>query len=507
VRGAGAGLVASLVALGVAELVAALVRPQASPVIAVGGSVIDATPVWLKDFAIRTFGTNDKPVLIGSILMVLVTLALLTGALAVRRIAVGLLGIAVLGLVGAAAALTRPGAGPADALPSLVGAFVGALVLVALLRRLPATSPTDEEHDTSTVSAGRRRFLLAGLGAAGVGILAGSAGRLVSARRGAVAAARADVRLPEPVSPAAPVPRGSDLKLPDLSPFRTPNSDFYRVDTALVVPQVSTEGWTLRVHGMVEREIELDFDQLLDRGLVERDVTLTCVSNEVGGKYVGNARWLGVLLADLLREAGVQRRADMILSRSADGMTISTPTAVVMDGRDALLAVGMNGAPLPPEHGFPVRMVVPGLYGYVSATKWLVELELTRFDRVEAYWTERGWAEQAPIKTMSRVDTPKPFARLRPGPVAVAGVAWAQHRGIERVEVRVDEGPWQLARLAEVPSVDTWRQWVWQWEATRGSHTLEVRATDRAGMTQPARRADPFPSGATGWHSTVVTVA
>jgi DMSO/TMAO reductase YedYZ molybdopterin-dependent catalytic subunit len=257
---------------------------------------------------------------------------------------------------------------------------------------------------------------------------------------------------------------------------------------------------------MVRNELDLDFAALLRRDLVERDITLTCVSNEVGGRYAGNARWLGAPLADLLDEAGVDPAADMILSTSVDGMTISTPTGVVMDGRDAILAVGMNGEPLPAEHGFPVRMVVPGLYGYVSATKWVVDLELTRFADAEAYWTERGWAEKAPVKTMSRIDTPRPFSRLSPGRVAVGGVAWAQHRGVDRVEVRVDEGPWQQAELAPVPSVDTWRQWVWRWDARPGTHTLEVRATDADGLAQTAERAEPFPSGATGWHSTTVTV-
>jgi DMSO/TMAO reductase YedYZ molybdopterin-dependent catalytic subunit len=302
------------------------------------------------------------------------------------------------------------------------------------------------------------------------------------------------------------VPAGAELGLRDLSPFRTSNADFYRVDTALVVPQVSTDDWKLRVHGMVDREIELDFAALLKRDLIERDITLTCVSNEVGGPYAGTARWLGAPLADLLREAGIRPGADQLLSRSVDGMTIGTPTAVVMDGRDAMLAVGMNGQPLPATHGFPVRMVVPGLYGYVSATKWVIDLEVTTFAKAKPYWVRRGWAAKAPIKTMSRIDTPRPLQQVKAGKVAVAGVAWAQHRGVDAVEVRVDEGPWQNARLADVPSVDTWRQWVFAWDAEPGSHTLEVRATDRSGKAQPAKRAAPFPSGATGWHSTVVTV-
>ena len=501
VLGAVAGLVAALVALGAAELFAALVRPQASPVVAVGGSVIDATPAWLKNFAIRTFGTNDKPVLIGSILAVLLLLSLVTGALAVRRPAVGVAGVVVLGLVGATAAATRPDVQQLDPLPSLVGAAVGVVVLLLVLRPLAGSDASQPLTDDT-----RRQVLVACLWAVAGGVVAGTFGRLLTSRQGDVTASRAAVRLPEPASPASAVPRGSDLALDGLTPFRTPNEDFYRVDTALVVPQVVTEGWTLRVHGMVDRELSLTFDDLLARDLVERDVTLTCVSNEVGGTYAGNARWLGAPLADLLDEAGVRPGADMILSTSADRMTISTPTAVVMDGRDALLAVGMNGEPLPAAHGFPCRMVVPGLYGYVSATKWVVDLELTRFADATAYWTDRGWAERGPIKTMSRIDTPRPFAKPAAGRVAVAGVAWAQHRGIEKVEVRVDGGRWHQARLAEVPSADTWRQWVWPWDAEPGTHTLEVRATDADGRTQPERRADPFPSGATGWHSTTVTV-
>lgn len=507
--GAVAGLVAAGVALGVAELVAAFVGETSSPVVSVGGTLVDASPVWLKDFAITSFGTNDKPVLLASILAVLVALAAATGMVAVRRPVVGFLGVALLGAVGALAAATRPTAGASDVLPSVLGALAGMAALALLLRRLraPGEAVGGAVRGPEVVDFDRRGFLVTTLGVAAVGVASGAVGRSVLTRRFDVSASRAAVRLPVPASAAAPLPPGTDLRLADLSPFRTPNGDFYRVDTALVVPQVATADWRLRVHGMVDHEIELGFDELLARPMIERDVTLTCVSNEVGGPYVGSARWLGVRLADVLREAGVHPDADQLLSRSADGMTIGTPTAVVMDGRDALLAVGMNGEPLPAKHGFPVRMVVPGLYGYVSATKWVVDLRLTRFADVDAYWVARGWARRGPIKTMSRIDRPRPFQKVHAGQVAVAGVAWAQHRGVERVEVRVDGGPWQQARLAPVPTVDTWRQWVWTWDAPPGSHTIEVRATDRTGATQPERRADPFPSGATGWHSTVVNVA
>jgi DMSO/TMAO reductase YedYZ molybdopterin-dependent catalytic subunit len=289
-------------------------------------------------------------------------------------------------------------------------------------------------------------------------------------------------------------------------PFYTPNADFYRVDTALTVPKLDAATWSLRISGMVDRPVTLSFDDLLARPLVERDITLTCVSNEVGGPYVGNARWTGVLLAPLLEELGVQPGAEQVLSTSSDGWTCSTPTSAISDGRDAMLAIAMNGEPLPLEHGFPVRMVVPGLYGYVSATKWVTELELTTFDET-AYWTTRGYAEQAPIKLSSRIDTPKPLATVAAGPVAVAGVAWAQGTGIAAVEVSIDEGPWQRARLAGEAGVDTWRQWVLPWDATPGSHRLVVRATDKRGRTQTATRRPVAPDGATGRQEVLVTVA
>ena len=328
-------------------------------------------------------------------------------------------------------------------------------------------------------------------------LAAGVATRLVGGT--AAIASRADVRLPPPADPAAPVPAGTELSVSGITPYLTSNDDFYRVDTALSPPDVPTDSWTLRIHGMVDNEIELEFTDVLQRRLVERRITLTCVSNEVGGDLAGNATWLGVPLAELLDEAGIQEGADALLSTSADGFTAGTPIAAVTDGRDAMLAIGMNGEPLPIVHGFPARMVVPGLYGYVSATKWVTDIEVTRFDDVTAYWTDRGWAEQAPIKTASRIDVPESFAELGAGTQAVAGVAWAQERGIEKVEVRVDDGDWVEARLGTEDGQDSWRQWVYEWDAEPGSHTLEVRATDRTGETQTPDEAPPRPDGATGW--------
>jgi DMSO/TMAO reductase YedYZ molybdopterin-dependent catalytic subunit len=331
------------------------------------------------------------------------------------------------------------------------------------------------------------------------------AGRELITRRD-VSQARAALRFPRPAVAAPPLPAGSDLKIPGLTSFITPNGSFYRVDTALFLPQVDPATWQLRIHGMVQREVTITFAELLKRPLVEDYVTLTCVSDPVGGPYVGNAKWLGARLADLIRLARPRTGANQLLCTSADGFTSGTPLQVVLDGRDALLAVAMNGTALPVEHGFPARMVVPGLYGYVSATKWVTDIEVTTFAAASAYWVQRGWSQQAPIKTECRIDVPAAGAALRPGSTPVAGVAWAQHKGIEAVEVRVDRGAWHQARLAPVPDIDTWRQWVWEWPATPGNHLLEARATDKTGYTQTALQAQPEPDGASGYPSATVAV-
>ncbi|MEV6960336.1 sulfite oxidase [Streptomyces sp. NPDC051207] len=513
--GALSGLLAGFAALAVAELVAAAVRPQAGPVVAVGGAAIDRTPTAVKDWAIRTFGTADKLILQLGILTVLALFAAVLGVVALRHRRAGAAGVLVFGVVGAAAATSRPDSTSlADALPSVVGAIVAGALLYVLIGRLtsPAGSPgtTSPEREEGW---DRRRFVIAATAAAAASSGAGVLGRSLNASSGREAvASRRNVVLPAPASPARAVPRGAQARVKGVSPFITPNEDFYRVDTALVVPKVDATTWRLRIHGQgVRRPLTLSFDDLLRRDLVERDITLTCVSNEVGGPYVGNARWIGVRLADLLREAGVRPPsrggpADQLVARSVDGMTIGTPVEEVMDGRDAMLAVGMNGEPLPFTHGFPVRMVVPGLYGYVSACKWIKDIELTTFDAYDTYWVKRDWAREAPVKTQSRIDTPKPFARPGAGTVMVAGVAWAQHRGIDKVEIRVDDGPWRQATLAAEDSRDTWRQWTYAWDARKGGHTLTVRATDRTGRTQTDKRTRTVPDGASGWHSVVVTV-
>lgn len=531
-----AGVTAAAVAVGVAEPVAVLTGPRSAPLIAVGGVVVDLVPEPLKHLAISLFGTHDKVALLTGTAVLLAAVAGLLGVLAGRRLWIGLAGIAAFAALGVAAALTRPGAGPAAALPSLVGGALGALTLWAFVAgplapdlwpwspptpaapggppmstarggpAAPAGARADaDERGEETDPEGRRRFLR------GVGVLAGTAavaglgGHWLAGRRG-VSAARRAVTLPTPSASAPAVPAGADLSLAQLAPYVTPNSGFYRIDTALVVPQVDPETWRLRIHGRVREPIELTFEELLARPMVERYVTLACVSNEVGGDLVGNARWLGVPIKELLDEADPEPGADQVVGRAVDGWTCGTPTAVLRDGRDALLAVGMNGEPLPVEHGFPARMVVPGLYGYVSACKWVTELELTSFADFDAYWVPRGWSAQGPVKTESRIDTPRPRNRLTAGPVTVAGVAWAQHRGIRAVEIRVDGGPWRPAVLAPTVSVDTWGQWSWRWDATPGAHTLQVRATDADGVPQTPERRPVAPDGATGWHTVKVTV-
>ncbi|MEV5800958.1 molybdopterin-dependent oxidoreductase [Streptomyces collinus] len=626
-----------------AELAASAVRPEAGPVVAVGGAAIDRAPAAVKDWAIRHFGTDDKLVLQVGILAVLAVVAVVLGALAARlgRAAAAVLVLAAFGLFGTAGALAATGrpdsTGYPDALPSALGALFGTLLLHTLLTHLrptttgtgpatgrrgvsdpvtgpldrpapaagprgesgpvtgpradpspatgpgaepdpatgpldrtapaagprggrepvtgpgaepgPATGPQDQptpvtgpqgelglatgsqagpssatgrqadpssasgRHSEATGDFDRRGFVRTAVAAAVVSASAGVVGRSLNGSSGEDAvASRRRLTLPAPGSPARPVPARAGLRVPGISPFHTPNTGFYRVDTALVVPKVDATAWRLRIHGKgVRRPVVHSFGDLLRRELIERDITLTCVSNEVGGPYVGNARWIGVRLADLLAEAGVRPPsrggpADQLVARSVDGMTLGTPVEDVLDGRDAMLAVGMNGEPLPFAHGFPVRMLVPGLYGYVSACKWIEDIELTTFDSYDPYWVERGWARRAPVKTQSRIDTPKPFARPKAGPVMVAGVAWAQHRGIDKVEVRVDDGPWQEARLAAEDSRDTWRQWSFPWQAAKGPHTLTVRATDRTGRVQTERRTRTIPDGASGRHSVVVTV-
>ncbi len=495
-------MVAGALGLAAGQVVAVVISPQAAPLNAVGETFIDHTPLWLKDFAVATFGTHDKTVLTIGMVVVVGLLLAGVGLLARTRRTAGYVAYGVLAFVAAGAALTRPDAQFIDWGPGLACGLVAMLALRPMLDRLPMTARSGSGDDLS-----RRGFLTAVGITTGLAALAWAGSRVLAGPSRVVAAARSALKVPVPAVSAPPAPAGVNPKVPGLTPYRTSAADFYRIDTALAVPQVDPSTWQLRVYGEVEHEVKLTFDELLKSRLVEAWVTLTCVSNEVGGGLAGNATWIGLPIREVLARAVPKPGADMVLSRSVDGFTASSPLEVLTDpNRNALLAVAMNGQPLPVEHGFPVRMVVPGLYGYVSATKWVTELQVTRFADQTAYWTTRGWSALGPVKTASRIDVPSYGASLKPGLVAVAGVAWAQHRGIEKVEVQVDDAPWQPAQLAPTVGPDTWRQWTFRWQATRGDHRLRVRATDSTGHTQTSVEAPPPPDGATGWHTVTVTV-
>jgi DMSO/TMAO reductase YedYZ molybdopterin-dependent catalytic subunit len=491
------GLLVAGAAVAAGEVVAAFLRPAASPIVVVGNRLIDLTPESVRRWAIRQFGGSDKLILLTGIYLAIALLAVGVGVVAMRRRWLGLLGLAAFGAVGVYCALTTAAHRPSDAVPAIVAAAVGAAVLWHLTR--------EARESLSGPGPDRRQFLVVAATTAAVALVAGVGGRVLQQRRSSVSGARAAVVFPPPASPAPQLAAGTDLGKGGV-PFLTPVAGFYRVDTALAVPQLDPTGWRLKIHGMVEHELTLTYQDLLARPLIERYITLACVSNEVGGNLISNGRFLGVRLADILREAGVDPRCDQLLATSSDGMTIGSPTKVVMDGRDAMLAVGLDGAPLPVVHGFPVRMVVPGLYGYVSACKWIVDLEATTFDAVSAYWVINGWVPQAPVLLASRIDRPTRSQTVRVGEnVTVAGVAWDQHVGVSWVHVQVDGGSWQDARLAPVPSIDTWRQWVYIWTVVgAGKHTLRVRATDARGRNQDETARDPFPGAATGLHSITV---
>ncbi|NYE36517.1 DMSO/TMAO reductase YedYZ molybdopterin-dependent catalytic subunit [Nocardioides cavernae] len=499
-RHAAYGVLATVVGLAAAHLVAALTVPAASPVLAVGSTVIDLTPTPLKEWAIRQFGTADKIILVGSVTLVVLLLAAVAGIVAARLETVGLLVLVGLAGVAGVLAVLRPGSGPLDLVPALVAAVV-ATASLWWLHRVDGGSPGPSSQGSDGPS--RRGVLVASGGLAAAAVAMGGLGRWVTSYR----LGGTDVALPVATDPASSFPTGLEERFPGITPLRTPTGEFYRVDTRLTVPAVDVDSWTLTIDGDVDQEVTLTFDDLSAMTTVERDITLTCVSNEVGGPYVGGARWLGVPLADVLARAGIDStKADQILSTDVDGMTISTPLGVALDGRDAMIAIGMNGGPLPRENGFPARMVVPGLYGFVSACKWITRMTLTTYDAEQAYWTERDWATDAPIKISSRIDTPKPLSDSDAGTVVVGGIAWAQGVGIEKVEVRIDGEAWKPAELGPQVTDDYWRQWYFEWDAEPGQHFIACRATNKDGDVQTDVRMTPFPEGSSGVQEISVNV-
>lgn len=503
-RSAFAGLASASAGVGVAEVVAVLLSPRSSPLAASGALVIDLSPAWLKDAVIDLFGTADKIVIIISVALLVAIAAALAGVVEAKRPPAGRLIFVGVGTLGVFAAATRGDSTMLSMIPAIVAAVIAIAVLVFLSRRSHAV---DTAVGVLERGVERRAFLISAGLAAGFGVLAAVGGRIAATSIQTVDAARRMFTLPAAAVTAEPIPAGASLNIPGLAPLVTPNSDFYRIDTALIIPSIDPERWSLTITGLVDREVTLSFEELLALGLEESYATLACVSNDVGGGLIGNALWLGYPIRKLLAQASPKSGADMVLSRSADGFTAGTPLSALTDDRNAILAVAMNGEPLPPEHGFPVRMVVPGLFGYVSATKWVTELKVTTFAEEAAYWTTRGWSARGPVKLSSRIDTPGAFGQVEAGTVAVAGVAWSQHVGISGVEVLVDNGRWEKATLAKAISADTWRQWHFPWHATSGRHTLTVRATDANGVVQTAEIADVVPDGATGLHSLNVVVA
>jgi DMSO/TMAO reductase YedYZ molybdopterin-dependent catalytic subunit len=501
-RGAITGFVAAGAGLAVGELVSVFTGEAASPAVAVGQWAISHTPTSIEQFAIRNFGNHDKRALLIGVYVALALFSTAVGILARRHLTLASYVAAAFGLVGMFAAATRANANADSLFPSLLAGLVTVLVLrwLAILGAedaAPQGGPTE-----------RRRFL-SGVFGTTVGALAGGFGaKLWIDTRYNASAARNAVVLPKPEEALPEPPAAVHPDIPALGPFFTPNSQFYRVDTALSVPQVDPNTWKLTIHGMVDRPLEITFDELIKYALEEHDLTLTCVSNPVGGSYCGNARWLGTPLAPLLRRAGVQSGADMILSTSTDGMTIGSPVEATLDGRQAMLAVAMNGEVLPIEHGFPCRMLIPGLYGYVSATKWVTDLNLTTYAQSAAYWTQNGWSPQGPVKTASRIDVPQSGATVPAGTVVLAGTAWATHRGVAAVEVQIDNGSWLETTLAASDTPDTWRQWSYRWtDASRGGHTVKVRAADATGALQTSVVQGTVPDGATGYHTINVQVS
>ena len=496
-----AGLVAGLAGLATSYFVATLLAVRDSPVVAVAELVVQLSPGALVEWAIQRLGHLDKVALVGGILLFLGLAFAGIGWLAARWWWLAVAALAGLAAVGVLAVVLGDASSSAAYLPLAVGFVTWVAVLDLLTRRLRTTASGERE----VASRSRRSFLIgsAAVTVAALGLT--GAGRWLGRSRRAVEAERALLRLTGVSEPR--VPASARIGLAGVSSWQTPADDFYLIHTALSIPTIAPEEWRLRIHGMVDHELELSFRDLLDRRRTEAWITLNCVSNQVGGDLIGNAWWSGVRLAGLLEEAGVHPEADAVLQTSDDGWTCGTPLSVLTDDRDAMLAIAMNGRPLPVEHGFPVRTIVPGLYGFVSACKWVVDIEVTRFDRIEAYWTTKGWAEQAPVRLASRIDVPRSGDDLPAGEVRVGGVAWAQHVGIEGVEVSVDGGAWTPAEIASPPTDDTWVQWAGSVHLDPGDHVLRVRATSKAGEVQTGVERDVVPDGATGWHQVDVTAS
>ena len=544
-----------MVAFGMAELVHGLLHESVPSVfVSLAQRVVELTPGELVTKGIEILGTADIPTLIVTMTIGALIVAALLANLALRSPISALIGVVVLAAIAVAATLAEPFAAPVPTVLTIAGALAAGAAITELLLRAsglrtqepaaskaaPAAGPSGarspavrsrEAYSEGGIAVNRRNFLVLGGTAAAAGLAALGAGRVLAGRGGQVASAPKPLKLPKSSKQPPkqerkgggqeiavkhqtlpPPPKDASIEVPGMPKLITPASSFYLIDTELISPRIDVNGWKLSVKGAVDNPIELTYKDLLGMPTREADITLSCVSNPVGGGLVSNGRWTGVLLSDVLSEAGVSRdkitrASEQLVGRSVDGFTTGFRTQIALDGREALVAFGLNGSELPIKHGYPVRLVVPGLYGYVSATKWITELELTDWD-FDAYWIQRTWSKEGPIKTQSRIDTVKEGQQLSAGKIPCGGIAWAPHRGIERVEVSTDGGEtWNKARLAKQLDIDTWRQYVYDWDAKPGAYTLQVRATDGEGKTQTAKITPPHPSGATGYHTVSVTVA
>jgi DMSO/TMAO reductase YedYZ molybdopterin-dependent catalytic subunit len=504
-----AGLVAGAAGLATSYFVAMVMTIRESPVVAVAEEVIRLTPGPLAEKAIRAVGHHDKTVLVVVILVLISLLFVLAGRLARAAWWAPVIVYAVLAAVGALAVSDERGASASDVLPVLVG-FVTWLVCLSLLteplRRGEVLQAAEDPGGdlTGLHDHTRRGFVLRSVALVGAAGALGFFGRVVGAGRRHVEETRRLLKLSGVSRPR--VPGKATLDVTGISPWQTPTDDFYLIHTAIVAPAIEPKDWSLRIHGMVDQELVISYDDLLARQTTEAWITLNCVSNPVGGSLIGNAWWSGVRIADLLEEVGVSPDADAVLQTSQDGWTCGTPLVALTDNRAAMLAVAMNGKPLEIDHGFPVRTIVPGLYGYVSATKWVVDLKVTRFADFDAYWTKRGWSEQGPVKLSSRIDVPGSGDQVGGGDVTFAGMAWSQHTGIEAVHVAIDGGAWLPAEISAPPTNDTWVQWVARVPVEPGDHVVRVRATDKRGLVQTGVERDVVPDGSTGWHSVDFTV-
>lgn len=500
-----AGLASAFFGIAIGHLVASWGNPAFAPISVVASSAIDLPPAVVKEWAVQTFGTATKSVVVVVVAAFVSLLAVVAGICSRTRLWLGVVILVGMSVIGVIAAIARPDDGLGATIPALVAGVAAPVALIALVHLARGGVATREATDPLIASqpVNRRAVLLGTLGFAGLGAVA-LAGSTASNTRVSIATPSASSAATSPSAPV--VPAGALAPIVGLPPFITPNDAFYRIDTAVVVPQVAADRWTLDFGGMVRNPFTLTYDELMRQPMIDRDVTIMCVSNPVGGEYIGTARWTGTPLMPLLEQAGVDAGAEQLFSTSIDGWTCSTP----LDGlarREPLLVVAMNGEPLPIDHGYPVRMIVPGLYGFISATKWITSIEAATYADMPAYWTVRGWATDAPVLTGSVIKVPNSGV-LSAGPTNLGGVAWAMDgNGVSQVEVQIDDGPWQPAKLADAVNPVTWRQWWLPWQATPGVHVLRVRATNGRGEVQTGAERDVIPAGATGWHTVAVEVA